>query len=203
MRQVWSPAERITTGSRSDRNTRRLDGRVRSRRATSNACGSRWCAAPIRMASSPETAFRPTFTSCPPSRSARRSKCTQRVSSQNAALHISRKRRNRRLRRTMHHRHLPNSGDPTPATMFTWRAVDPADGSVNVIFLDRRDGDGTKTGVTPARSVDAARLSSITASTRRRFRRRMKCSMATASASRPAAAGSWRSILPSVMMQRG
>src|SRR5215203_1304604 len=37
---------------------------------------------------------------------------------------------------------------------FTWMAVDPVDGSVNVFFYDRRDGQGTQTRLTMARSVD-------------------------------------------------
>jgi len=37
---------------------------------------------------------------------------------------------------------------------FTWMAVDPLDGSINVVFYDRRDTSGTQTGVTLARSVD-------------------------------------------------
>jgi hypothetical protein len=40
---------------------------------------------------------------------------------------------------------------------FTWMVVDPVDGSVNVVFYDRRDLDGTKTGLTLARSVDGGR----------------------------------------------
>ena len=40
---------------------------------------------------------------------------------------------------------------------FTWMAVDPADGSVNIMFYDRRDSDGTQTGVTLARSVDGGK----------------------------------------------
>jgi len=40
---------------------------------------------------------------------------------------------------------------------FTWMAVDPADSSVNLVFYDRRDGTGTQTGVTLARSVDGGR----------------------------------------------
>ena len=43
------------------------------------------------------------------------------------------------------------------AQFFTWMAIDPADGSVNVIFYDRRDGKGTQTGLTLARSVDGGR----------------------------------------------
>jgi imidazolonepropionase-like amidohydrolase len=41
--------------------------------------------------------------------------------------------------------------------LFTWMAVDPLDGSVNVVFFDRRDLDGTRTGVRLARSVDGGR----------------------------------------------
>jgi hypothetical protein len=40
---------------------------------------------------------------------------------------------------------------------FTWMAVDPADGSVNTIFYDRRDTSGTQTRLTLARSVDGGR----------------------------------------------
>ncbi|MDD8017097.1 MAG: sialidase family protein, partial [Bacteroidota bacterium] len=40
---------------------------------------------------------------------------------------------------------------------FTWMAVDPVDGSVNVVFYDRRNLDSTKTGVTMARSVDGGK----------------------------------------------
>lgn len=40
---------------------------------------------------------------------------------------------------------------------FTWMAVDPVDGSVNVVFYDRRDYDGPRTGLTLARSVDGGR----------------------------------------------
>ncbi|MBI3411045.1 MAG: exo-alpha-sialidase [Planctomycetes bacterium] len=40
---------------------------------------------------------------------------------------------------------------------FTWMAVDPVDGSVNIAFYDRRDTEGTKTGVTLARSIDGGR----------------------------------------------
>ena len=36
-------------------------------------------------------------------------------------------------------------------------AIDPADGSINVIFYDRRDGTGTQTGLTLARSVDGGK----------------------------------------------
>jgi len=40
---------------------------------------------------------------------------------------------------------------------FTWMAVDPTDGSVNIVFYDRRDTPGTQTGLTLARSVDGGR----------------------------------------------
>jgi hypothetical protein len=40
---------------------------------------------------------------------------------------------------------------------FTWMAVDPVDGSVNVVFYDRRDTSGALTGLTLARSVDGGR----------------------------------------------
>jgi hypothetical protein len=40
---------------------------------------------------------------------------------------------------------------------FTWMAVDPIDGAVNIVFYDRRDTDGTKTGVTMARSIDGGK----------------------------------------------
>src|ERR1700741_2432417 len=40
---------------------------------------------------------------------------------------------------------------------FTWMAVDPADGSINVIFYDRRDGTGTQTRLTLARSGDGGK----------------------------------------------
>ncbi len=41
--------------------------------------------------------------------------------------------------------------------LFTWLAVDPGDGSVNVVFLDRRDTEGARQGVTLARSTDGGR----------------------------------------------
>ncbi|MGI9516298.1 MAG: peptidylprolyl isomerase [Pirellulaceae bacterium] len=37
---------------------------------------------------------------------------------------------------------------------FTWMAVDPADGSINIAFYDRRDTEGTNARLTLARSVD-------------------------------------------------
>lgn len=48
--------------------------------------------------------------------------------------------------------------DPKGSTqMFTWMAVDPVDGSVNVVFHDRRGLTATLTGVTLARSVDGGK----------------------------------------------
>jgi hypothetical protein len=41
--------------------------------------------------------------------------------------------------------------------LFTWMAVDPADGAVYAAFLDRRDTAGTDNAVTLARSVDGGR----------------------------------------------
>jgi hypothetical protein len=43
------------------------------------------------------------------------------------------------------------------AQLFTWMAVDPADGSINVAFLDRRDTEGTHNAVTLARSSDGGK----------------------------------------------
>jgi hypothetical protein len=43
------------------------------------------------------------------------------------------------------------------AQFFTWMAVDPADGAVNVAFYDRRDTQGTLTALTLARSTDGGR----------------------------------------------
>jgi len=43
------------------------------------------------------------------------------------------------------------------AQFFTWMSVDPADGSINIVFYDRRDGSGTQTRLTLARSVDGGR----------------------------------------------
>ena len=43
------------------------------------------------------------------------------------------------------------------AQFFTWMAVDPADGSVNIVFYDRRDTTGTQTELMLARSVDGGR----------------------------------------------
>ncbi len=39
----------------------------------------------------------------------------------------------------------------------TWMAVDPIDGSVNIVFYDRRNLKGTMTGVTLARSIDGGK----------------------------------------------
>jgi hypothetical protein len=43
------------------------------------------------------------------------------------------------------------------AQFFTWMAIDTMDGAVNVVFYDRREGKGTLTGLTLARSVDGGR----------------------------------------------
>ncbi len=43
------------------------------------------------------------------------------------------------------------------AQLFTWMAVDRADGSVNVFFYDRRDQKDTRQGLTLARSVDGGK----------------------------------------------
>jgi hypothetical protein len=40
---------------------------------------------------------------------------------------------------------------------FTWMSVDPIDGSVNVVFYDRRDTQGALTKLTLARSTDGGR----------------------------------------------
>jgi hypothetical protein len=40
---------------------------------------------------------------------------------------------------------------------FTWMSVDPADGSLNIVFYDRRDTVGALTKVTLARSIDGGR----------------------------------------------
>jgi len=40
---------------------------------------------------------------------------------------------------------------------FTWMSVDPMDGSVNVVFYDRRDTQGALTKLTLARSTDGGR----------------------------------------------
>ena len=45
--------------------------------------------------------------------------------------------------------------------LFTWLAVDPVDGSVNVVFLDRGRTEGTSQGVTLARSTDGGQSFSI------------------------------------------
>jgi hypothetical protein len=43
------------------------------------------------------------------------------------------------------------------AQLFTWMAVDPVDGSVSVVFLDRSSYDGPTQGVVVARSTDGGR----------------------------------------------
>lgn len=43
------------------------------------------------------------------------------------------------------------------AQFFTWMSVDPIDGSVNIVFYDRRDTEGALTRLTLARSVDGGR----------------------------------------------
>jgi hypothetical protein len=43
------------------------------------------------------------------------------------------------------------------AQLFTWMAVDPADGSINIVFLDRRDTEGSHNTVTMARSTDGGK----------------------------------------------
>lgn len=43
------------------------------------------------------------------------------------------------------------------AQFFTWMAVDPADGAINIVFFDRRDTEGTTTALTLARSLDGGR----------------------------------------------
>ena len=43
------------------------------------------------------------------------------------------------------------------AQFFTWMSVDPIDGSVNVVFYDRRDTEGTGTKVVMARSIDGGK----------------------------------------------
>jgi hypothetical protein len=40
---------------------------------------------------------------------------------------------------------------------FTWMAVDPVDGAINIVFYDRRDTEGVKTGLTMARSIDGGK----------------------------------------------
>ena len=43
------------------------------------------------------------------------------------------------------------------AQMFTWMAIDPGDGSVNIVFYDRRGLRETDTAVALARSIDGGR----------------------------------------------
>jgi hypothetical protein len=40
------------------------------------------------------------------------------------------------------------------AQFFTWMSVDPVDGSLNIVFYDRRDTSASMTGLTLARSID-------------------------------------------------
>ena len=40
---------------------------------------------------------------------------------------------------------------------FSWMAIDPADGSINIAYYDRGQTDGVRTGVTLARSQDGGR----------------------------------------------
>jgi len=40
---------------------------------------------------------------------------------------------------------------------FTWMAVDPIDGSINIVYYDRAEYDSTETGLTLARSVDGGK----------------------------------------------
>jgi hypothetical protein len=41
--------------------------------------------------------------------------------------------------------------------LFTWMAIDPADGSINIVFYDRRNLKDTLTGLTLARSIDGGK----------------------------------------------
>jgi hypothetical protein len=50
-----------------------------------------------------------------------------------------------------------NDDGPGAAQMFTWMAVDPVDGAINLVFHDRRGQSGTMTGVTMARSIDGGK----------------------------------------------
>ena len=43
------------------------------------------------------------------------------------------------------------------AQFFTWMSVDPSDGSVNVVFYDRRDTEGAMTRLVLARSIDGGK----------------------------------------------
>jgi hypothetical protein len=43
------------------------------------------------------------------------------------------------------------------AQFFTWMSVDPVDGSINVIFYDRRDTEGAMTKLVMARSIDGGK----------------------------------------------
>jgi hypothetical protein len=50
-----------------------------------------------------------------------------------------------------------NDDPPGHTQMFTWMAVDPVDGSINLVFHDRRHQPGTMTSVTLARSIDGGK----------------------------------------------
>lgn len=50
-----------------------------------------------------------------------------------------------------------NDDPPGRPQLFQWSAVDPVDGSLNVVFYDRRGLEGALTGITLARSVDGGR----------------------------------------------
>ena len=43
------------------------------------------------------------------------------------------------------------------AQFFTWMAIDPIDGALNILFFDRRNGKGTETSVQMARSIDGGK----------------------------------------------
>ncbi len=50
-----------------------------------------------------------------------------------------------------------NAPDRGSVQMLTWMAVDPSDGSLNIVFHDRAGLSGTMTGVTLARSIDGGK----------------------------------------------
>ncbi len=57
---------------------------------------------------------------------------------------------------------LPSSTGPKdPDQFFTWMSVDPVDGSVNIIYYDRREGDGSGVHVYLARSIDGGRVACL------------------------------------------
>ncbi|HVG83006.1 MAG TPA: sialidase family protein [Vicinamibacterales bacterium] len=59
--------------------------------------------------------------------------------------------------RTWAERVRVNDDPKGAAQMFSWMAVDPADGAINMVFHDRRGQPGTITGLTLARSVDGGK----------------------------------------------